>query len=90
MHPEEIHLTVAIVRYRTQGKLKTPVFMILISNDYSIENKYKMATVHSCKNYIFVYSLLLTDGKGPEHFGVASNWMNRLESGDTVFTFIRK
>ena len=57
MHPEEIHLTVAIVRYRTQGKLKTPVFMILISNDYSIENKYKMATVHSCKNYIFVYSL---------------------------------
>jgi len=47
MFPDEIHITVAVVRYNTD------------------------------------------DGKGPEHFGVCSTWLNDIEKGDEIPCFTR-
>ena len=73
-HPKEIHLTVAVVTYRTQRK--TIIIIIFFLNFLSF--------------YLKKIFLMFSEGSGPYHYGVCSNYLNDIKLGEDVYVFIRR
>lgn len=74
-HPGEIHLTVAVLAYRTQGEM----------------GRQGRAGPRSDPGvgYSLAPSPPQLDGLGPLHYGVCSTWLSQLKAGDPVPCFIR-
>lgn len=72
-HPGEIHLTVAVLAYRTQGKDR--------SRNRSLSGARTGPLLASLPHPL--------DGLGPLHYGVCSTWLSQLKAGDLVPCFIR-
>lgn len=76
-HPREIHLTVAVLAYRTQGE--TGRWAGPGPGPHS----------HPVMGPSLAPSPPKPDGLGPLHYGVCSTWLSQLKAGDAVPCFIR-
>lgn len=75
-HPGEIHLTVAVLAYRTQGEV-----MEGQGPGPDGEPRTGPSLAPSPPQP--------PDGLGPLHYGVCSTWLSQLKAGDPVPCFIR-
>lgn len=75
IHPGEIHLTVAVLAYRTQGEAGEA------GAGPGPEDPRMGSSLAPSPPQL--------DGLGPLHYGVCSTWLSQLKTGDPVPCFIR-
>lgn len=75
-HPGEIHITVAVLAYRTQGEA------------VGGQGQGHTGTLGWASHLAPLLPDPL-DGLGPLHYGVCSTWLSQLKTGDPVPCFIR-
>ncbi|KAM8980401.1 nitric oxide synthase 3 isoform 1-T1 [Sarcophilus harrisii] len=87
-HPGEIHLTVAVLAYRTQGEPPTGGGGGVLGHTRRDWEEAPGASGPALLP-LYQYRLLPPDGLGPLHYGVCSSWLSQLKAGDVVPCFIR-
>lgn len=76
-NPGEIHLTVAVLAYRTQGEAREFRAGPGSPSDPGMDPSLALSLPTPL------------DGLGPLHYGVCSTWLSQLKTGDPVPCFIR-
>lgn len=80
-HPQRIHITVAVVVYKTQGKIIFKLCFILFIKLYLLSFIFNMT---------FMIPLQFTGGNGSTHYGVCSTYLQNRKPGDELTVFLRR
>ncbi len=81
-HPNELHLTVSVVEYHSQGMKD---ITRTLNNSFIIKSH-----VSPDVRIMFCSVLFYCRWKGPMHFGTCSTWLNTIKRGHTVPCFVHR
>ncbi len=92
LHPQEIHLTVAVVSYHTQGTGNLFPTYHLLMYIWAVElfTRCRTSWITEEMYLLLSYLMLSLEGKGPLHFGLCSTWLNTIKEGDMVPCFVHR